>query len=96
MRDKPDNAQFCAAPGCKRWSRQYPLDGSGFLCGKHWMRGLSKRERAVMRRIWRLMHKAGPPYGKVRPTLGALGMREWRIWRAVIRRSAWISDAQSS
>lgn len=77
---KPDDAAYCAASGCHRWSRRWGPHGS-FLCGFHWMR-LTKRERATVRRIWRTMRLiGGPPYPR------QLRAREWRVWRALVRRA---------
>lgn len=85
---KPDDAQYCRALGCRRWSRRYPQDGHGFLCGYHWMQRATAIERRVMRRIWRLQNKVGYPFGQWRPGLGNLYLRELRCWTALVRRVA--------
>jgi hypothetical protein len=87
-RAKPADAEFCAAAGCQRWSRSYPEDGHGFLCGFHWMRRATRAERAVLRRIWRLMNKTPRPWGRWRAGLGNLHYRELRCWRGLVRRVA--------
>jgi hypothetical protein len=87
-RTKPDDAQWCRAVGCLRWSRRYPADGHGFLCGFHWMQRATKAERAVLRRIWRLIQKVPDPWWRWRPGIGSLDQRERRCWEALVRRVA--------
>lgn len=81
-RPKPDDAAYCAAPGCQRWSRTWGQFGS-FLCGFHWMR-LTKRERAAMRRVWRTCRLIGDGWWGNKP----LRRREQRLWQACVRRAS--------
>lgn len=81
-RPKPDDAAWCAATGCLRWSRRWGPSAS-FLCGFHWRR-LTKAERATMRRLWRLLDRIGDGWW----TDKRLRARVDRTWRALVRRSS--------
>lgn len=78
---KPADAAWCAATGCLRWSRKWGPNAR-FLCAFHWRR-LTKRERATMRRLWRLLDRIGEGWHSDR----RLRARVWRTWRALVRRA---------
>ena len=60
----------CCIEGCRHTSACFE---SEWMCNDHWKR-LPRKQRLVIRRVWRFMRKIGYPYGE------ALANREWRLW----------------
>lgn len=68
---------FCAVRGCRHTSACFPDE---WMCAFHWRR-LTRVERRVLRRIWRLIRKVGRPADRQwQPGLGHLRAREYRCW----------------